>query len=45
MEQLGFDAIWIAEHHFIGEPVYGDPLVFAAAVAVKTQRVTIGLGD
>ena len=44
VEQLGFDAIWIAEHHFIGEAVYGDPLGFAAAVAVKTQRVIIGLG-
>ena len=44
VEQLGFDAIWIAEHHFIGEAVYGDPLVFAAAVAVKTQRVALGLG-
>ena len=44
VEQLGFDAIWIAEHHFIGEAVYGDPLVFAAAVAVKTHRVILGLG-
>jgi len=44
VEHLGFDAIWIAEHHFIGEAVYGDPLGFAAAVAVKTQRVIIGLG-
>ena len=44
VEQLGFDAIWIAEHHFIGEAVYGDPLGFAAAVAVKTNRVTLGLG-
>lgn len=44
VEQLGFDAIWIAEHHFIGEAVYGDPLVFAAAVAVKTKRVALGLG-
>ena len=44
VEELGFDAIWIAEHHFIGEAVYGDPLGFAAAVAVKTKRVAIGLG-
>ena len=44
VEQLGFDAIWFAEHHFIGETVYGDPLVFAAAVAAKTQRVLLGLG-
>ena len=21
VEQLGFDAIWIAEHHFVGEAV------------------------
>ena len=44
VEQLGFDAIWIAEHHFVGEAVYGDALLFAAAVAVKTQRALIGLG-
>ena len=44
VEQLGFDAIWIAEHHFVGEAVYGDALLFGAAVAVKTQRVLIGLG-
>ena len=44
VEQLGLDAIWIAEHHFIGEVVYGDPLVFAAAVAARTQRVLLGLG-
>lgn len=43
-EQLGFHAVWIAEHHFVGEAAYGDPLVFAAAVAVKTTRVLIGLG-
>lgn len=43
-EELGFDAVWISEHHFTGETAYGDPLVFAAAVAVKTKRVLIGLG-
>ena len=44
VEHLGLDAIWIAEHHFTGETVYGDALVFAAAVAVKTQRILLGLG-
>ena len=44
VERLGFDAVWIAEHHFVGEAAYGDPLVFAAAVAMKTKRVLIGLG-
>ena len=44
VEALGFDAIWIAEHYFTGECVYGDPLVFASAVAVKTHRVLLGFG-
>ncbi len=43
-EALGFDAIWIAEHYFTGECVYGDPLVFASALAVKTSRVELGFG-
>ena len=44
IEELGMDAIWFAEHHFTGECVYGDPLVFASAVAVKTKRVLLGFG-
>ena len=44
IEELGMDAIWFAEHHFTGECVYGDPLVFASAVAVKTSRVLLGFG-
>ncbi len=44
VEELGFDAIWLAEHYFTGECVYGDPLVFAAALAVKTSRVDLGFG-
>ena len=43
-EELGLDAIWFAEHHFVGEVVYGDSLLFASAVAVKTSRVLLGLG-
>ena len=42
VETLGFDAIWLAEHYFTGECVYGDPLVFAGALAVKTRRVELG---
>jgi len=44
VESLGFDAIWLAEHYFTGECVYGDPLVFASAVAMKTSRVLLGFG-
>ena len=44
VEKLGFDAIWLAEHYFTGECVYGDPLVFAGALAVKTKSIEIGFG-
>ena len=43
-EELGYDAIWLAEHYFTGECVYGDPLVFASAVAMKTSKIEIGFG-
>ena len=41
-EELGYDAIWFSEHHFTGEVVYGDPMVFATAVAMQTKRVLLG---
>ena len=41
-EALGFDAIWLSEHHFDGATAYADPVVFAAAVAQRTKNVTIG---
>lgn len=41
VERLGFDAIWISEHHFAGEAVYGDALVFAAACP-SIGRLTLG---
>jgi alkanesulfonate monooxygenase SsuD/methylene tetrahydromethanopterin reductase-like flavin-dependent oxidoreductase (luciferase family) len=41
-EQLGFDTLWLSEHHFDGNCAYVDPVAFAAAVAVTTQRVRIG---
>jgi luciferase-like monooxygenase len=42
VEHPDLDAIWIAEHHFTGETVYGDAVIFAAALAVKTQRSLLG---
>jgi alkanesulfonate monooxygenase SsuD/methylene tetrahydromethanopterin reductase-like flavin-dependent oxidoreductase (luciferase family) len=41
-EELGMDAVWLAEHHFDGMCAYVDPVVFAAALARATQRVRIG---
>jgi alkanesulfonate monooxygenase SsuD/methylene tetrahydromethanopterin reductase-like flavin-dependent oxidoreductase (luciferase family) len=41
-DALGFDTIWLAEHHFDGIVAYVDPVAFAAALAVATSRVRIG---
>jgi len=41
-EELGFDALWLAEHHFDGICAYVDPVSFAAALATATRHIRIG---
>ena len=41
-EELGYDAVWLAEHHFDGTCIYVDPVTFAAALSQATSRVKIG---
>jgi alkanesulfonate monooxygenase SsuD/methylene tetrahydromethanopterin reductase-like flavin-dependent oxidoreductase (luciferase family) len=41
-EELGCDAIWLAEHHFDGICAYADPIAFAGALAATTRRAKIG---
>lgn len=41
-DELGFEVIWLAEHHFDGICAYVDPVSFAATLAVATQRAKIG---
>jgi len=41
-EQLGFAGVWLTEHNFTGESVYADPIPFAAALAMRTERIRIG---
>jgi alkanesulfonate monooxygenase SsuD/methylene tetrahydromethanopterin reductase-like flavin-dependent oxidoreductase (luciferase family) len=41
-DELGMDAVWLAEHHFDGSCAYVDPLTFAAAIAATTKRVSLG---
>jgi alkanesulfonate monooxygenase SsuD/methylene tetrahydromethanopterin reductase-like flavin-dependent oxidoreductase (luciferase family) len=42
-EELGFDRIWLTEHHFIEYGLSVSPAVLAAAAAMRTERVRIGL--
>ncbi|MBS0244614.1 MAG: LLM class flavin-dependent oxidoreductase, partial [Proteobacteria bacterium] len=44
-EQLGFDSVWIAEHHFSNR--YGilpDPFSYLAYLAAKTSRIKLSAG-
>lgn len=41
-ERLGFDGIWLAEHHFDGNCAYVDPVTFASAVLGATSRLRVG---
>ena len=44
-EALGFDSVWIAEHHF--SSTYGilpDPFAYLAYLAAKTTRIKLGAG-
>jgi alkanesulfonate monooxygenase SsuD/methylene tetrahydromethanopterin reductase-like flavin-dependent oxidoreductase (luciferase family) len=41
-DALGFDTIWLAEHHFDGIVAYVDPVAFAAALATATTHARIG---
>ena len=41
-EELGFDGVWLGEHHIDGACAYVDPVTFAAAVVARTERVKIG---
>jgi alkanesulfonate monooxygenase SsuD/methylene tetrahydromethanopterin reductase-like flavin-dependent oxidoreductase (luciferase family) len=43
-ESLGFENVWLAEHHGIEDGYMPSPLVFGAAIAARTKTMRIGTG-
>ena len=41
-ERLGFDSVWVTEHHGSAYGLAAAPSVLAAAIAARTERVAIG---
>lgn len=41
-EGLGFDSVWLTEHHFCDDGYTPSPLVLASAIGARTQRMRIG---
>ncbi len=41
-EELGFDSVWITEHHFTDYSMSNDPLQLLTYIAGRTKRVKLG---
>lgn len=41
-EELGFDSVWLEEHHGVKDHYWPSPLLGLAGIATKTSRISIG---
>src|SRR5258708_3733674 len=41
-EDLGFDSVWLSEHHFLEDGYSPGLMPIAGAIAARTRRVRIG---
>ena len=44
MDYLGYDEVWIGEHHSAGWELIASPEVFIAAAAERTRHIMLGSG-
>ncbi len=41
-DRLGFDGVWLSEHHLTGDGMLPSPLVMAGVLAARTSRIRVG---
>ncbi|MGA8123927.1 MAG: LLM class flavin-dependent oxidoreductase [Mycobacterium sp.] len=44
LDALGFDEVWMGEHHSAGSEIISSPEIFIAAAAQRAQRIRFGTG-
>ena len=44
MDRLGFDEVWVGEHHSTGWEYISSPEIFLAVAAERTRRIRLGTG-
>ena len=44
MDRLGYDEVWIGEHHSAGYEIIASPELFIAAAAQRTRHIRLGTG-
>ena len=42
-EELGYDGVWLTEHHFADYGLSAAPSVLLASLAARTRRITLGM--
>ena len=44
MDNLGYDEVWVGEHHSAGWEIISSPEVFLAAASQRTRYIKLGTG-